>query len=364
MGAFRALYNAIVIQTFFCLLLLALGNPRTLEPRRAAWSEVDPGVFSSAWMLPENLWKPADESRALPLALPELLAARFDAPADQPWMASVGDMIAEHRRRGGTRAALGPLLKELLTARPATHARVGKLLRKLLVADALLDPKWDPSDEKAEDGVWFGESLERNPANGPPWNANEGASTLHQAATFVRADLDSFVRALHDYAAALSDPGTSYETLEPEAGSILAGEDDAHGPFAALKIAIRADLPFPYSHYDLDLRVLHKLDGAKHLVTYVFSTSHDFYWLAGEDWHFPVKTSAGEWLGTLVVRLSGFDLRGVPDGEDNRKTATRGALGNLRRRAEADFARSGGVPRNVDGAVPQLHVLAAPAQKR
>jgi len=272
-------------------------------------------------------------------------------------------MIAEQRRRGGTRAVLDALLKELSAARPATHAQVGKLLRKLLVADAILEPKWDPDDERDDDGVWFGPNLERNPSNEALCMGVEGSTEFHQAATFVRADLDSFLHAFHDYAAALHDRGSNYEKLEPQPDSIVAGEDGEHGPFAALRLAIRSDLPFPYTHYDLDLRNLHRLDAAKHLVIYVYSASRDFYWLAGEDWLFPVKTSKGEWQGTLVVRLSGFDLRGVPDGDGNRKAATRGALGNFRRRAEADFAKSGGVPRTIDGAIPKLRIVAPPAGK-
>jgi hypothetical protein len=56
--------------TPLCLLLLTLGNPRPLETRSATWSEVDPKIFASAWILPESLWKPSDAARALPLALP------------------------------------------------------------------------------------------------------------------------------------------------------------------------------------------------------------------------------------------------------------------------------------------------------
>lgn len=344
-------------------LLLALGEPRTLETRRADWSELEAKVFPEAWILPESLWLPKDAARALPLALAKLLDERFDAPAAKPWMASFGDVVAEHRRRGGTRAALDALLKELSAERPATHAKLGKLLGKLLRADVLLDPKWDPSEGRADDGVFFGELLERNAASTPPWKEHGGATTLHQAAVFVRADLESFVRALHDYESLLHDPGTSYEKLAPKPESIVRGADEAHGPFAALRLSIRSDLPFPFSHYDCDLGVLHRLDAAKHLVTYVFSPSRDFYWLAGEDLHLPVRTSGGEWQGTLVVRISGFDLRGVPDGDDDRKSGTRGALGNLKRRAEADFVRAGGKPRTQDGALPEFRVL-APAGKK
>ncbi|MBK7643565.1 MAG: hypothetical protein IPJ19_11065 [Planctomycetes bacterium] len=346
------------------LLLLCLGSPRVLEPTRADWSALDPKVFPSAWMLPEALWKPAEREKALPLGLADLLEERFDAPQRQPWMASLGDLIAEHRRRGGTPRALEEELNELRAARPATHARVAKLLRKLLVADALLDPRWDPDKERADDGVYFGPILERRVSTDPPWNADHGAQTLHQAATFMRADLDSILGTLHDYAAGIGDLGTNYERLEPLPETILFGEDETHGPFAALRLSIRSDLPFPFTHYDCDLRVLHRLDSRKRLVTYVFSPSRDFYWLAGEDVCLPVRSSDGKWQGTLLVRLSGFDLRGVPDSDDERKSGTRAALGNLHRRAQEDFARSGGVARTIEGAIPCFRVLAPPQAQR
>jgi hypothetical protein len=65
----------------------------------------------------------------------------------------------------------------------------------------------------------------------------------------------------------------------------------------------------------------------------------------------------------MVVRLSGFDLTGVPDGDDNRKAGTRGSLGSVRKRAEAQFASSGGVPRTIEGALPPF-VATVPAPRK
>ena len=80
-------------------------------------------------------------------------------------------------------------------------------------------------------------------------------------------------------------------------------------------------------------------------MTDIYSTSDDFYWLAGRDVYLPVETSDGELVAYLAVRHYGFDLDGVPDKGKNRREALRASLGNLRRKAEAIFAESGGVMR-------------------
>ncbi len=338
--------------------LLGASTGIAMEPRRVEWTDVDARVFPAKWILPPELWRPSDPASNLPELWRERVEARFDAPEDARWMASVGDIALEHRRRGGTRAALDGMLAQLKSLRPKTHELVAGVLSEVLVSDALRGKKWEPEDDLRDDGVFFGPFLERNKTNVQPWADQKGTTHFHQAITFVHADLDAIVEALHDYAATIEDPGTSYEKLAPRADSIVFGDDEGRGPFAALRLSIRSDLPFPFSHYDLDLGILHRLDERKHLQTFVFSPSNDFYWLAGQDFHYPVRASTGEWVGTLIVRLSGFDLRGVPDDDDARKSGTRGALGNIRRRAEAAFAASGGKERTVDGSIQKLRVTA------
>ena len=340
------------------LVALAGGD---VQPREATREELE-SSFPLAWRVPDELWTPKKdaESTALPLSVPALLAVRFEAP--QPWMASVGDIIAEHRKRGGDHPALQALLAELERAAPKTFEKTGRLLQQLLDDRALRDAKWDPDEERRDDGMYFGPLLERHTGANEPWKSQEGSRKFHQAVTFVRGDLDSILTAIHDYQATIRNPGTSYEKLEPVAGSLVRCDDAELGALAALSVDARSDLPFPFGGYRLDLRILHAVEQGT-LVTYVSSMSKDFYWFAGKDWYFPVRTSAGEWLGTMVVRMSGFDLTGVPDGDDDRKSGTRGALGSVRKRAEALFASSGGVPRTVEAEIPPF-VATVPAARK
>ena len=123
-----------------------------------------------------------------------------------------------------------------------------------------------------------------------------------------------------------------------------------------MRLGFRCNLPFPFSGYTCDLRVLNRLDGDGHLVTDIYSKSKDFHWMAGRDVFIPVRTSDGRWVATLAVRLFGFDLDGVPDRDGHRRAALRGSLGNLKRDAEASFAARNEPPRTVEGALPPFVV--------
>lgn len=344
------------------LLVLALGANVEVKAREATGQELRAEVFEPAWRLPDALWMPTKDADRLALAVsvPALLAERFEG--SEPWMRSVGDIIAEHRRRGGDHRALELVLRELAIGAPSAHARAAKLLSEVLDARELASPSWNPDLDQHDDGMHFGPILARNKSSDEPWRSQSGARTFHQAVTFVHADLDAILGAIHDYAASIRDPGTSYERLEPLAGSLLVGTSETLGDFAALRVRVRSDLPFPFTHYDCDLRVLHVLERGM-LVTDIFSPSRDFHWFAGKDWYLPVRASDGTWLGTLIVRVSGFDLSGVPDGDEDRKSGTRTALGSVRRRAEASFAAAGSVPRTIEGAIPAF-VATVPTKTR
>lgn len=315
-------------------------------------------VFSSSWQLPPEVWRPSDPAHDLASHLAALVAERRPAPTEQPWVQSLGDLVLEHRRRGGTSAALAAVRQDWKALDPSGESLMGDVLAQLLDATAISDRRWDPADDLQNDGILMGRLIERRSTASAPWNDLGGSRHFHQAAVLVRADLDAILQSLHDYPSALKDRGTSYEKLAPRPESIVFGSDEQNGPFAALRLAIRSDLPFPFTHYDCDLGILHGLDLEGNLLTYVFGSSRDFYWLAGRDVHIPVRSASGEWVATLIARISGFDLRGVPDDDDDRKSGTRAALGNLKRRAEAAFAAAGGEPRTVAGAIPPLVVVA------
>ncbi len=356
-------------------LLLALlltmapsgGEPTTITARHVSWDELQ-AVYPREWILPQAYWASSDaaqRAKCLPLALDELLSKRFDSDPKAPrWSATFGDFVAEARRRGAGAAVLDPLLAELKKSNEPAHAAFGKLARELLLDRALHTKSWKGDRDLEDDGLYVGELLERRKLASAPWNSQRGADSIHQVAALVFADLEAIESALGDYPAMLVDPGTSYDWIEPDANSFVVGDEPDRGPFCALRIRFRSELPFPFSHYDCDLGILDLLDAKKRLTTFVFTPSDDFYWFAGEDFHYPVVSSDGAWQATLVIRICGFDLKGVPDGDSDRVGGTRTVLGNLKRRAELGYAKYGGPPRTTSGAIPRFAVIVPPERKR
>jgi hypothetical protein len=79
--------------------------------------------------------------------------------------------------------------------------------------------------------------------------------------------------------------------------------------------------------------------------------------MAGQDVFVPLLDADGGFVGILCARVFGFDLDGVPDGEDYVRSALRSSLGNLKRRADAafaDYVAKGGKPRTLKGAIPDF----------
>lgn len=328
-----------------------------LTPRVASWSEAGARVFDPAWLPAEPLWSARDEERALVNELGALCAWRAPNAVTPAWAASFGDMLRELHARGATREAFAALSAELRASRVEPPPRLLDALAGLGCASALGTRGWNGATDEPDDGLYAGAPLRRRDFPSEPWRSLQGARSLHQVAAFVRADLDALLAALHDYPAAARDPGTSYERLEARAHTFVRGADGPRGAYAALRVRVRSDLPFPFSHYDCDIAVLHVLNGSGVLENHVYGIGADFYWLAGSDACLPVTCADGTWIGTLVVRVSGCDLRGVPDDDDSRSAGTRVALGNLKRRAEALYApRAAAGPRTTRGAIPEFVV--------
>ena len=176
-----------------------------------------------------------------------------------------------------------------------------------------------------------------------------------QGAIFIRSDLQTIKDVENDYRHYRTNVDATYEELRPDAASFVEGLDENGQPFSALSMYIRSDLPFPYSDYELDLNVLNRVDAQGRLVTDIYSTAKDFYWLAGRDVFLPVEASDGAFCGYLIVRVYGFDLKGVPDARKHRRAALRGSLGNLRRKVEPEYRRRGS-PAPDGAALPSFRV--------
>ncbi|MCB9897662.1 MAG: hypothetical protein H6825_06645 [Planctomycetes bacterium] len=282
--------------------------------------------------------------------LERALASRFDAPArgaepedgaraatgteagESAWTRSFGDLVQAFGavRRDARRT--DALLARLRAERPRAYDAVGELLAPLVRTAGLYRADWDPETEAADDGFLAGDAyaLDRRRA---PWRELSGDGDVQQVALLVWADEAALKQAESDYTTYKARPHTTLEEIGVVRDSWVTGRD-ARGPWNLYVLRSRSDLPWPFSDYTADVATLLERDAEGRLVTHVWSSSDDFLWLAGRDTYVPVTNADGALVATLVVRELGFDLDGVPDGDSDRRTAMRTALGCLKRDAE------------------------------
>lgn len=333
-----------------------------VAPKSATWEEMTRDVFDTSWLLPENLRIATKEGSGPAWDLvPKMkeLAMRVESPSkDDPTAPRcMGDIVLEVLKAPMQGKDMNSVFDRVKKAQPELWKAVEPCMSELLCATRVYSTKWDPDEDDACDGIFFARPLTIDGVSIAPWKKIDDSKLVQQAAVLVFGDFESIKEAENDYTNYPKRPGSKYEAIYPIDGSFVVGEDAAKRNFSALKLFFRCDLPFPFSHYDCELHILNRTDAAGSFVCDIYSTSKDFHWLAGRDVFIPVRTSDGTWIATMIVRLFGFDLDGVPDGDDARRSALRGSLGSLKREAEAVFGRFGGNPRTVEGRVPEFRVL-------
>jgi hypothetical protein len=340
-------------------LLLALQAER-IEPRTASWDVLAREVFDPAWILPEGLpLAPGEKGLALELEveLARLVGLVAEPSADDPGAPrGFGDLVAASR--GLDRAGLVALLARFERAQPELGRTLAPLARELLADEGLRARRWNPEEDRADDGILLARPLTLAGVDSAPWSELRGSRLVQQGAALVRADLAAIKAVENDFPRYPGRPGTSYESIVPVPGSHLRGLDPAGRPFAALRVRFESDLPFPFSSYACDLRILNRVRADGRVACDIASPSRDFYWMAGRDLFLPVRASDGSFQGELVVRLFGFDLRGVPDGDEARRAGLRASLGSLKREAEALYLERGMGGAPSGGVLPDFVVIA------
>lgn len=320
-------------------LLLGFTSPVDDEafevlPRDVEWSDVT-SSFDLTYQLP--FARPDREANDVLPKLEALLALRDENAADAR-LKSFATLVEAARPKGRFDAAV---LAELLDA-DSPVARAAKPVASQLLADSFLrSKKWKPSKDHDADGVVMLEDAELPEFRCSPWKDLRGSDNLHAAAVLVFSDLEAITQVEHDFRTYLEHPGNSYERIGPAPDSYLRGIDEWGLPFAQVVMRFESDLPWPFSTYEADVKMLHRFDQKERLVTDLYAKAKDFYWLAGQDVFFPVLKEDGELVAYLLVRRYGFDLDGVPDKASHRKEALRGSLANLKRDAEKCFLESG-----------------------
>jgi len=314
----------------------ALQTSYEVEPAELAWEELSPAHFDLRWAVPRYRGVPG---RDLARELEDLAGA-----------GAFGDLA--HGVTDVPEAYRAPYLQNRT---PEALSHRAEAVRELLLDARLLSADWDPTDDEPDDGFLQGESWPLA-GEGAPWNDLRVDPVAEQGAVFVRCDLSTWKETENDFPRFHEDVGAEYEEVWPVDGTHFRGVDPDGGAFEAHAAFLRRDLPFPFGGYSFELELLARLDEQGRVVTQVYSTSDDFHWMAGRDVCLPVMTTEGRPVGLIVTRALGFDLDGVPDRGHHRVESIRGALGNLKRRAEALFRERGGEFGPLEGVLPDYPV--------
>lgn len=341
------------------LLLVRVSFAAELEPRELSYDSYLRTSFDHRWILPTTGGWQGRDAVDLIGQLETLLSRRFRT-IDPEGSTTFGDELAKLVAVRGDRRGVERELMRIERRAPGLHRAAGDLLAELARTSNLDGRDWDPDEDSERDGIYIAEPIDLAVLKSAPWNDLSGSSLLQQGATLMVADMTAIKAAEGDYPRYPEDVGAAYESIRPVPGSLVAAASDEDRPFQGLRVMMRSDLPFPFTTYDCDLRLLTRLRADGTLITDLYAPNDDFYWLAGRDVYLPVKTADGDWVAMLVVRQFGFDLKGVPDGDGDRRAAVRSTLGNLRRRAEARFRAHDGPPRIVQGRLPEPRVRSVP----
>lgn len=333
------------------------------SPHEVTWEELTASTFDPAWTMPETRTDPEEDADEQPVDLRRrvlaLAAMRFAAPEgaeEDPRTASFADLIAACRAFGDDVKARDLFLDGLKRTRKDVWDACGRDLEQLGRDEFLRGRKWDPGKDHDRDGILHAKPFRVDCEGREPWTKIDASRACQQGAAVLFADLEAIKTAENDYAAYPENVGADYDWIHAVGGSVVKGLDPRKRPFSALRIDFRCDLPFPYSHYDCDLRILNRVGDDGLVRCDIASPSKDFYWMAGQDAYVPLATVKGAFAGIVIVRVFGFDLRSVPDGEGDVRESLRSALGNLKRRAEPLFLAAGAKPRTLRDGLPDFVV--------
>jgi len=329
---------------FLALGLLCLGHSlwagqavaaqaSVVPAHQVEWAELRARGFAADWEFPRHKADGtpypciAFENSVFELARQPILAASEGRPA--LWL---GDLVREFSAHGWnekqSEARLKGLKKQLSKDRFAR-------LEDLLECWDLYGRKWSPRKSSMAHGMHFGKQWEFKKKE---WTYAKGQREVESVAQIVLADIAAIKSAEANYSLYWSHTKHDWEKIEVDLDSRLQVRDEAGDLEAAsLTIDFKFDLPFPFSTAKFKLYTLNRKLEDGRPVLYLHGVSDDLYWLSGYDLYEPIRDRNGEWVGTLMIRVFGLDLDGVPDGRGDRHDNLRGQFGNVRRDAERLF---------------------------
>ena len=350
--------------TLLLLAALPAQGDGVLRPREASWQELTGGHLDLGRLLPAptpgELGNGDERTVDLAVLMGWLSKAEFREEGDD-WYRSFGDLVAAFAEVRRDTEACDRLFARLQAEAPDVARKAGPYLLELVREEYLYDEDWNPNKNSPDDGVLFAKPwrLGQVEDRSEFWSSFGGDREVYQAAALIYADMEAIKTTESDYRNYPNRVGSRFEQIYPVSETYLTGEDPNGREYSFLRVFYESDLPFPYSSYDCNLRVLNRFDDEGRLVCDVYGESDDLYWMAGRDIFYPIETSDGQWVAYLLVRNLGLDIDGVPDGDGPRQDAMRGFIGNLKRMAEALYEERGGRPKALNGEMPRVTATGA-----
>ena len=332
-------------------LLLPLAQ-QVIAPKAATWKDLRV-AFPASWEFPEV----DARGQKLPSAKFEQQLQRlsnkplFGSEANQDAF-YLGDLVTVCSSFSWHGEYVESVLESIRTQLSLADFR---LLQELFLCEGLAAKNWGPSKEN-RDGMAFGPTWDLREDF---WMKHSGSRSVEQAATLIMADLPAIKRAEHAFTNYLSYAENTYLKVAPTLGSYLRVANEKANTCAAacLNVNFKADLPFPFTTYKMNLNILHRTRASEDLITYVYGRGKDIHWMAGYDRYWTIRNREGEPVATMLVRQLAFDLSGVPERSSDRQEGLRSGIGNLRRSAENLFDQSWSNSKDGEVQVPSFPVL-------
>lgn len=281
----------------------------------------------------------------LPRLMRTLTVKVFSDPkyhAEEYWVKSFGNIIAEFKRVKSNPRETDALLDKLEKQYPEIYAEVTPYLQQLVRDDFLYSSKWDPyKDEsvkgKQNDGILFVDHwrIQADPSRLAVWNENLGEHKVYQGAAIIYADIQTIKEMERDYANYFVQVGQEYMEVYPVQGSYYRGVDANGNDFMFMQNFLRNDLPFPYesASYIMNILEYYDADGIYN-TDYYSDNKEDLNWMAGRDVYFPILTMRNELVGNMIVTNLDFDIKNVPERDIDRIVGMKAGLGNMKRISE------------------------------
>jgi hypothetical protein len=332
-------------------VLVAFVFVAAASPQQLCWDDFVAKTFDPALCLPEPTASELTVDGERVLYLPKemrawvvrdfALSAPGEAKAEhQPWL--LGDIVRALRPYKDNPQLFAEELAALQQQLPGLDARSAAWVSELVRDTILREGDWDPSEDEPDDGLLFTVAWELDTkvqGRHHFWRQRRGSNKVYQMAVLYFADSAAICDTALDFEQYKQHVDNRYDEIGIVANSLRQGTDSAGRSFAYYKLFYTWDLPFPFSSYDCHADVLIHFDAYNNLLTDMSARGGDLYWGSAQGLFLPVLDRNGERVCAMMVQQFGFDLDGVPDGEDDRLQAYRSQVGSKKIFAEARFEK-------------------------